>query len=375
MKRAFLWAVPAALLTALLCLAIYYYTPVSKTEHGNLTVWYAETDCPRPVMDALMEDYRSETRCLVTAVVFPDEAALADAFENGKPDLLLCSHVRAWDMNGRAGLSLLDGLPPLPEAVWESVDGINGGFFPFGGRLPLLLMDGKRVSELPGSLETLLEWAAKEKKPVLAADSWADLLYQEMFSQGRKLRGVLKADLRDEDYVKLYNALASCAYEGGIAGVGGGAEYVRQGLLACAAVPSSALSGLRDEEGLIVSALPLPEGGQKVYSAELMGFAFLGEKKIAGEAKDFLTWLGTGDHSSALALKAGLVPLTAVPEEETEKKPETEPEQKPVRTAFEGLLCSLAEEGSLRYIDPASDYCKNRDALERRLRQSLDLLT
>ena len=195
-----------------------------------------------------------------------------------------------------------------------------------------------------------------------------------MFSRGRRLRGVLKADLRDGDYVKLYNGLASCAYEGGLAGVTGAAEYVRQGLLACAAVRSTALAGLQDEEGLTVSALPLPEGGQKVYSAELMGFAFLGEKKIAGEAKDFLTWLGTGDHSAALALRTGLVPLTAAPEEETEPEKETEAEQKPERTAFEDLLVSLAEEGSLRYIDPASDYCKNRDALESRLRQSLDLL-
>ena len=301
MKRNIPWALIAVPLAALLCLALYYGTPVSKTARGNLTLWYAETDCPRPVMEALLDAYRDETRRLVTAAAFPDEASLAAAFESGRPDLLLCSHVRAFDMDEREGLTVLQDMPPLPEAVEGVSPQIGASFFPFGARLPLLVADAGRFPIAPESLEALLGQAEEAGAPFLAADSWADVLYQGMFARGSELHGNLKTDLRDESCKALYNALAQAAYAGALADVSGAAGYVRQGLLPCAIVSSQTLAGLEDASGLRVFPLPQPEGGRAAYSAELMGFAVLAGKKTAGEAKAFLNWLAIGERGAALA--------------------------------------------------------------------------
>ncbi len=98
-----------------------------------------------------------------------------------------------------------------------------------------------------------------------------------------------------------------------------------------------------------------------MYSAELMGFAVLAGNMTRDEARDFLLWLSMGDNALAPALHAGLVPLTA-------------PGEAAGESALEVLLLTLAREDSLRYPDPGCDFCQNREALEARLRQSLDLL-
>ena len=154
MKHRFSLALIAVPLALLLCLALYYFTPVSKQARGNLTLWYAETDCPREVMEALLTDYQNQTRRLVTAAAFPDEQALAAAFETGRPDLLFCSHVRAWDLDEREGLTALQNMPPLPA----SLDGVSPQlgvcFFPLGARLPLLVSGGGAA---PETLEALFQ--------------------------------------------------------------------------------------------------------------------------------------------------------------------------------------------------------------------------
>ena len=360
MKRRGYAVLIGAVAAGLLCLALYHYTPVSRGEYGSLTLWYAEQDCPRPVMEALLADYRQETHRLVEAVAYPDEEALGAAFEDGRPDLLLCSHVRACDLDRRGPLKSPGELPPLPAQVEPYLPETGGCYWPVGARVPLLLYDTGALPEPPESLEALLRFAEEAGKPVLAADSWAELLQTGMLSRGKELHGEAERDRTEKVYNELTGALAAAVYAGGVGETENPALCVRQGKLVCALVPSTALAGLAEGDA---AAAPLPpsEGGEPVCSAELLGFAFLGDEEIAGEAKDFLTWLAIENRSATLALHAGLVPLTA-PEGETE-------------TALEALLCELSAGDSLRFLDADSDYCKNRSALENHLRQGLDLLT
>ena len=358
MKRRLFTALAAVVLAALLSLALYRFTPVSRQAHGSLTLWYTERDCPSPVMEALLADYRAETRRVVLATAFPDEQALADAFEGGRPDLLFCSQLRAWDLNERERLSAPEGLPPLPESV-EGV--IPPGFRPVGGRLPVLLYDPAALPAAPESLEALLDQAGEAGTPYLTADSWAALLYEGMLSLGQELHGSLELDVTNKNYVRLYNKLAEAAFSGGLVELSDGPAAVRQGLLPCAAVSSTAAVGQDGEAGAAVSLLPLPQKGERLYAAELMGFALLGERTAEGEAQAFLSWLAIGGRDGALALRAGLAPLTAGAALTAE-------------SALERVLLTLTEEGRLRFLDPESDYCQNREALEARLRASLDLL-
>ena len=56
MKRRGYAVLIGVLLAGLLCLAMVHDRPAFRGEHGRLTLWYAEEDCPRPVMEALLAD-------------------------------------------------------------------------------------------------------------------------------------------------------------------------------------------------------------------------------------------------------------------------------------------------------------------------------
>ena len=136
MKRRGLLAGIAALAALAVCLILFWLAPVRTRAEGELVLWYAGTDCPAEGMDALAARCEKETGLHVEAVGFPDENALADAFAEGRPDLLWCSHVRAYDIDEG------EGLVALPETVSRPAQSVEG-FFPLGARLPVLLRSGE----------------------------------------------------------------------------------------------------------------------------------------------------------------------------------------------------------------------------------------
>ena len=361
MKKA-LWITHALVLAAALPGLVLLRLPAGRTNAagGGPRLWYCEGDCPRPVMEALLADYTAETGKRLDAVSFADEAALAEAFENSRPAFLLCSHVRAAGIDERLGLARLSELPPLPASTEEALSGIEGAFYPIGGRVPLLIADAERVGTGFESYEELLRSAAEAGTPFLAAESWSELLFQVMLSRGRQMSGSLLEDSRDAVYCELWNALAEAAYAGGLALVADPAEYVRQGLVPCAVVSSTALAG-SGAAGLRVSPLPAPAGGRAGFSGELMGFAAVDVGKHAAAVCGFLQWLATGERGPETALAMGLVPLTRDAGEGE-------------RSALDTLLMGLAERELLRWPPASLPYFAERESCEAELRERLDLL-
>lgn len=324
----------------------------------DLTLWYAESECSREAMTALLDRFREESGLTVDAVAFSDEDALGAAFENRRPDLLFCSLDRAARMDAVEPLSAL----PIHRTRDENIDAASslipdGVFYPVGGRLPLLLVNRDLADPVFPDLETLARVAADRRSPFLGAESWADLLYQALFSLGQELDGREKVDSRSEVYRAVYNTLAAAAYEGGLADVSdNAAAYVRQGLLSCAAVSSTALVGQADAH-LAIRTLPVPAGGADCWSAELMGFAALSGRS---SAVTFLEWL-TDERAASLALSAGLAPLTEVGADVPSGQLET-------------LLCALQQGGFLRWRPAGGAFDANRADCEQSLRRHLDLL-
>ncbi|MBQ9686056.1 MAG: extracellular solute-binding protein [Oscillospiraceae bacterium] len=347
-----------ALLMTLLCVSAAAGCS-SSAPQSTLTLWYAESECSRAAMTSLLDAYQKETNAVVDAVAFADEAALGAAFASGQPDLLFCSLDRAARMDTLAPLPALSIQNAYADTITDVSPLIAGGsFFPIGARLPLLLVNTALASPDYSSLEALLDAAADNAVPFLGADSWADLLYQGMFSLGRELTGLEKADARDESYRALYNRLAEAAYAGGLARLDAdAAAYVRQGLLPCAAVSSTVLAGIHDE-ALAVRLPPPPVGGRALWSAELMGFVPLNAKSANAA---FLAWLTDGGRAAELALAAGLAPVTDGAADGTEDD-------------LEALLLSLWQDQRLRYRPAGSDYALNRADCEQSLRRHLDLL-
>ncbi|MCR5576304.1 MAG: ABC transporter substrate-binding protein, partial [Oscillospiraceae bacterium] len=241
-------------------------------------------------------------------------------------------------------------LEELPDGAAVPA-GSGGGFFPLGARLPLLLRDPARMPEAPASLEALL--GAGEQ--TLAADSWADLLYEGMYALGRSMSGLSTADSASSDYVRLHNLLARAAYDGAIVNEGNAADCVKRGLSAAAAVDSMSLVGT--DAALCVDPLPLPAGAEPRYAGVWMGFAVT---KTDTATARFLQWLSGREQSTALALSLGLVPF--------------EPEDETGATSLEEALLTIGRGGTVSALDPGCSYLEHRDACEERLRLSLDLL-
>ncbi len=364
MKKRIVRRVLILALAGLLCLGMVLYARKAdnnggqKTAVGSIRLWFAATDCAPAVMDELLLRCREETGLAVFADCFPDEQTLAAALETDRPDLLFCSHIRAAHIDGIGGLAALDETLPIPESLKEVQPSPGRVFFPIGSRLLLLLQNTALTEEKFDNLESLLNAAADA--PFLTADDWSMLLYTAMRAEGKEMRGLPEKDRENKSYRTLYNLLGEAFFRGGLAITErDAAEYVRQGLLPCAIVRSSALAGLNDT-GLRVSPMPLPKRAETAYTAELMGFA-MPSGADAGKTKIFLRWLWNGQGREA-ALDAGLAPITnpdpgAVPDSELKK-----------------LLLTLTESDSLVWPDGQEAFFKNHESCEARLREALDLL-
>ena len=215
-------------------------------------------------------------------------------------------------------------------------------------------MNTELTDEGLDSLEDLLDAG---EGPFLASDDWADLLFTAALSKGCWMQGLMEADAANDVYRSLFNTLAAAAFRGRLVPTKAAAEYVRQGMIPCAVVPSTELANLSGDK-LQLRLLPLPEGGERLHPAELMGFAVL-EDCYLPSAEQFVDWLYSGVQDSALALSAGLVPVHA---------------GATARSAAEKSLADFAMSGTVCFLAPDTVFYSNRAAFEQRIAAALDLL-
>lgn len=347
------------LLAALgLCFGMVWYSrerPQPKAE--GLTLWYAESDFSPAVMDSLLAKCLKETGLQIEPTAFPDEVSLGEAFAAATPDLLFCSHIRAAQLDGRGSLSMLPEALPVPDSLSEAPPTVGSSFFPIGSRLPLLLINTSLTTDSFESLESMLNKASDS--PFLVCDRRSDFLYAQAAAAGIQLSGILEQDMKDTRIASLYNQMALAVFRGHLVFRDNPVDYVRQGLIPAAVAPSSALAGIPGGE-MEVRYLPLPEGADTRYPAELMGFALIDGADI-DTAKDFFQWLWSL-QSAETALKAGLVPTV-----KTNSSKYSE-------NSLEALLCSLQEGGLLFLLDVDEPFVRNRESMEQWLCEALDLL-
>ena len=121
MKKLLLVAIPC---TAALVVFLIYLN-LARSGGSQLSLWYVEEELPPSVMESLAEEYNSQRgrdsyELLLRS--FSSEEDLAAAFEQGRPDLLLCSYTRAASLGSRGLLGAVeladrDYLPALEEAL------------------------------------------------------------------------------------------------------------------------------------------------------------------------------------------------------------------------------------------------------------------
>lgn len=365
MKHGWLRRTLILLIAVGLCAGMVFYSrreTKSAPKSETLTLWYAQEDCSDAAMESLIARCRKETGIQIKTMAFANEAFLAAAFEGMSgaapelPDLLFCSHVRAAVLDERMGLAEIAESLPLSSSLAEVCPTVGKSFFPIGSRLPMMLVNTSLTDADFDSFEALLFAAGDD--PFLGCDCWAELLYTEAAAKGIRLTGETEQSFGDTQIAALYNKLAMSVFRGGLVCTENPAEYVRQGLLPCAISMSSSLAGFTDKT-LSVRLLPLPEGAETRYPAELMGFALLSSSRMDAAVR-FFHWLWSGPAAGA-AVEAGLAPIMMTSGTQANSE-------------LEKCLYEVSEKVPLFLLEPEEPFVQNRTAFERWLRETLDLL-
>lgn len=361
----------AALLAAIVCLSLCACGEKEPQSKDSLSIWYVGGTAAADQLLALTGEYASENGQTVIAMrAFENEESLAAAFETALPDLLLCSHARAIDLYER-GL-LRDIAPALGESAPEYLDylsrrfeGVGHSFFPIGMEVQLLYAgDGCFNGAAPETMRELMslasEYGREKGLPFITADSFADLLYDAMLSQGAQLHGIRERDIFNEDYISAYNLFAKAAYDGGLVCMDYPAwELVDSGYLPCAAARSSSLAGLSADS--FITVLPAAGDGSRLASCVGIAVTAKGERTPERVVR-FMSWLLEKDRLCALAFDSALVPAVK--------------NAQPLGdSSLTSALMELYSGGELHLPDYSGDYMNNRAQIEAELRSAYGLLS
>ena len=366
------WSLTALLAAAAILIA-YRFLPPSGRSSQQLKLWYVSGDFSPAVMELLANSYnqqRQEGNYPVSLRGFATEAELAAAFEQSKPDLLLCSYDRAASLGSREQLAELVGTDwdYLP-AIEDNLPYAGRSFFPLGSAVPLLAYNQAALAEAgitadfataEGLFTTAEAYHEKTGKPFFTADEISPLLATWTGALGYALYGDAERDALNSTFCRVYNRLAQCAYAGGFLPLSEDfTDFVETGELPCALISSNRAVTLA--ESCALAPLPLPEEGAAVYVPEIVGLAVTGANSYAlPSAKAFLLWL-RDNYSPWDALALGLVPTGA----DVNCEPDL---------ALSRLLMAVYETRQPLVYAPLSGYMEKRQEMEQQLGHALDLL-
>lgn len=288
---------------------------------GTVVIWYVEDGTLSDGLESLAEEYNARlwrTSLPVSLVSFKDEEEMADAFDSGTPDLVLCSHLRAFDMYARDNLTdiseaLGKHAPDYPRALSSRSACIGKSFFPVGSAVPVLIVNNKlytgaEFDSMEAFCSAATEYAEANGEAFYAVSSYAELFFTCLLNENEEFNADFDT-CRSGSGKQLYNLLAEAAYVGALSDLSGSdaAQAVYDGTLPCAFISSDLLS--KDAGSTSVYSVPAlsSEGSDSVGTA--WGFAVTaGASRSSRDISAFLKWLFSQGRDTKLALQECLVP-------------------------------------------------------------------
>lgn len=250
-------------ITAFLLILILIFSFAGCAGNANeakiVDLWYIEDAPAQALLGSAVDSYEKGTYEVLRLHAFPDEEALAEAMNNMRPDMLLCTSTQA-DLlaaNGRLVSFLPLGYDTL-LCCGEDVDDFKS-----------LFSSGRRIY----------------------ADSFSDVLCAALIQNSSDFNGNAESDLRNECYIKFYNIIADCAFSGNL--------VLNNSSCDVRFVRSSAASDMTE-----LHVFPAAGSSDSIF-AELYGIAV-----IEGGRGGFSKYLSALNISS-MALSAGLIPISA----------------------------------------------------------------
>ena len=338
-----------------------------QPEEQELVLWLAEDAPFYEELSTLAGSFSVQREDLaVRVVLFEKTGQMLESFPGEAPDLLFCSgrDAAALAEEGRlASLPLTDSalLPLFLDAPGFA----SGGYFPLGAELPVLAFRESESARLEGcrSLESLCAAAAayarETDRAFFSADDFSRLFACALRQKGVPFRAEHARDVQSEGYCELYNLLAECAFDGGLAPMDQPVlTYVAEGELVAGLCSSRDLL-LSGREGLAVLPAPPLEGCEDCVDAEYWGLAALTDNAAAAE---WIASLYAGDLRAETVLAEGWLPAA---EGDWGAGP---------GAASEGLQLALRACRSFT-PEPGSDYLLRGRSFEEEYRAALALIS
>lgn len=289
---------------------------------GVVSVWCVDGGTASGALDELAKEYNhslSRAQLPVEMKRFTDEAELAAALDSATPDIILCTHYRAFEMHARSKLadisSALDvSAREYPMALSSRNVSIGSSFFPLGIQAQVLLVNTALCGEaelttMDALSRSAQDYCSETGAAFYAVDSYSALFFTELLREGDEFAAQLP-DKPSGAYKALYNLLAEDVYRGALLpSCDDAAARVLSGELACAILPSSALPNKLGRGFEIRPVPPLYPENDSGYLGEAWGLAVTaGGSRSADDIASFISWLLSGDRSVKLALECGLIP-------------------------------------------------------------------
>jgi hypothetical protein len=361
------WILAFAGFLAIFLFALYRFSYLPNRTSQQLELWYVSSDFSPEMMEQLADRYnlqRSGNDFKLVLRSFETEDELAAAYGDSYPDLLLCSYSRAASLGEREQLKQLEGMSfnYLAE-ISAALPYAGSSFFVLGSAVPVVVYNTSIVPKPSEALDEFYnqaqEYYLATSSPFFTCESALSMLSSWSAALGYELKGDLAVDDLSEVFCSVYNAMAEQVMTGSFQPPTDQAlSLVSQGLIPCAIVPSYRAVNLPDD--LAVSALPTVEGGENVYTPDLIGLAVTGSRSYTDDScKAFALWLRQY-FSTMDALNLGLVPATA----------------KAVGQSYSELDSLLLDvyTGTPVVYSPLGGFMENYDEMESQIVRALDLL-
>lgn len=288
-------------------------TAVPTESPTGVQLWLAATSPLGEALERLCGQYNRESGLPpVELHVFDTEEELEEALRQERPALLLCDGLTAQQLAGERPSGERSGTEKELLPAWGKLQTEN--YMPLGAEIPLLVLRGEELKAPFESLEALCEAAAAAAEEWgearFAADSLAQLFAGAMAQRGEAFSARIETDRENESFREIYNLLANCVFDGGLALP---EEAVLPLLLRdelSAGICSSTDVGKEDADGLTIVPVPPMAGTEALTFARIWGLAVQGGE-FEQTSADFIRWLNEEDRMTDAVREAGLLPARA----------------------------------------------------------------
>ena len=291
----------------------------------TVSIWYVKSTVTSGIADAVTASFSYENDgYYVSLRAFDTESLMAQALDESRPDLIVCSYERASILYGGDHLADLSDCGIEYGCVFSDDSGMTGSaFFPLYGSVDVLYVNDSLWAEThedelsPDQLATVssicsaaIDYTRLSGSAFFAADNYAPVFAACLRQSGSTFNAVRNLDTASSDYVAMYNLFAEAAHEKAISVSDTSAKtLVSEGTVVCGLIPS--YSAVNTGEGFSVYPAFQHDLKSSLSCAAVTGIAVTSENGGAEACADVISRIISSGSVYSCAVENGYLSFSA----------------------------------------------------------------